>query len=574
MKTTLFNIRMAFAITVLISTQSCQKENSQGQFLDNSAATELSELTVDQSFNWSSSLKGSLSVSVISKDKLYMEGQPVQIVNKSGVVMDQAFVKNGLADFYIHLPQSTEAYVYYPATGDYSRLKHTGNFTLELTSLDEILAGSKKTALNSRKSTTTAGVNLLANSAFNQQANVVTDLTFSYNQPGAIDGKWHLSSAAYELNTNLVLNDTVLKLNLDGNSIFWGQTINVVAGSPFTISSLWQNFNTRIVISFFDASDNFIGYSYPSVFGLTVGGQHSGTVPSNAVKALVWSSGAQNSYVDDVVFISTSTVSDADGDGVADNLDQFPNDPDRAYQSSFPTIGNQFLAFEDLWPAMGDFDFNDLVVKNSIVYTRNANNYLVDATITIDLNAVGAGIKNGMGLLLKNTNKQEFNANIISGISGNATANQSLTNGIVIFSDVFAAQSTYYTNTGTGNDATPEQFQFTITFVPNTVTNVLPDFYIFRRDDMSHEIHLDGFSATSVANSSLLNTVDDFNGTYNTESGLPWAIEIVTAPGFTFRHPLEKTDILESYPQFQLWATTKGAVNLLWFENPVSSKVY
>lgn len=574
MKTSIFNIQMALAIIVIVITQSCKKDESQDQFQINKEATHFSSLKIDHDFNWSSSLKGNLTITIHTKDDLFIEGQPVQIVNKMGVILDQSFVQNGVANFYVHLPQSAEAYVLYPSTGDFTKINSLGNITLELTSLQQVLSGSKKAMLNAKKAVTTTGTNLLANSGFSQQANVITNLAFDYTKPTAVDGKWHIGGASYELNTTLVLNDTVLKLSLDGRTIYWGQTVNVVAGSPFTISSVWQNTGRRIVVSYFDSSDNFIGYSYPSLYGVNVGGQHSGTIPANAVKALIWSSGALNSYVDDVVFVSSPTISDADGDGVVDNLDQFPNDPNRAYQSSFPTLGNQFLAFEDLWPATGDFDFNDLVVKNSIVYTKNANNYLVDATITIDLNAVGAGLKNGLGLVFLNTAKQEYNNSIVSGVSGDAAINPNLTNGIVIFSDVFAAQSTYYTNTGTGKDAAPDQFQFTITFVPNSVKSIIPDFYLFRRDDMSHEIHLDGFSPTSAANSNLLNTVDDHNGTYNTENGLPWAIEVVTPAGFRFRHSLEKIDILESYPQFKLWATTKGAVNAVWFENPIDSKVY
>ncbi|WP_417603155.1 LruC domain-containing protein [Owenweeksia hongkongensis] len=575
MKTSLFNFRKALIATAVIALVSCQKEkDSQNIYENTPGATSLSQLNIDPDFNWSSSMKGNLKVSLTSEDNLHMEGEPVHIINNAGKVLERVNVKNGVANFYIHLPQSAEAYVYYPNTGDSKKINGTGTMNMRLTSISDILSGAKKTSFVSKKSTATVGLNLLSNSAFNLPSGVITDLSFGYQSPTAIDGKWHVSSNSYELNTTTVLNDTVLKMSLDGTSTFWGQTVNVVSGSSFTISSLWQNASRRIVVSFFDSSDQFIGYSYPSNFGVTVGGQHTGTIPANAVKALIWSSASTNSYVDDIKFISTPAISDADGDGVADNLDMFPNDPNRAYQSTFPTVGNQYLAFEDLWPSKGDFDFNDMVLRNQVVFTKDANNYLVDATFTIDLNAVGAGIRNGLGIVLLNTNKQAFGSNIVAGISGYGSENNNIENGIVVFDDAFAAQSTYYTNTGSGPSASPDQFQFTVTFVPNTVNSILPDFYIFRRDDVSHEIHLDGFAATSAANTNLMNTGDDLNGTYNTEDGLPWAIEIITPAGFSFRHPLEKTDILESYPQFQLWATTKGASNLLWFENPISSKVY
>jgi len=55
-------------------------------------------------------------------------------------------------------------------------------------------------------------------------------------------------------------------------------------------------------------------------------------------------------------------LTDSDGDGIQDADDDFPNDPARAFINFFPAAGYGSLAFEDLWPGKGDYDFNDLVV--------------------------------------------------------------------------------------------------------------------------------------------------------------------------------------------------------------------
>ena len=575
MKTKLLPVRALALATTIVMAIGCQKEKDEQDPIANpSNATNLGSLTIDQDFNWSSALKGNLIVKITSEDNLHTENQPVHIITADGEVLERSTVVNGEASFYVHLPQSAETYIHYPNTRDIKALTGTGTTTFKLTSMQEVLSGKTKSRIAVKKSSLTTGVNLLKNSSFNIPAQVATTTSFNYNQPTAVDGTWYINNSSYSLSTTTIPNDTVLKLSLNGSTLYWGQTINVAGGSSYSVSSLWINSGRRVVISFFDSNDQFIGYHYPSSFGNNVGGQHSGTVPATAEKAMIWSSAAQNAYVDNVKFISTPTISDSDGDGVADDQDDFPNDPNKAYLTSFPSLGTQYLAFEDLWPYTGDFDFNDMVLQNYVLYTRNANNYLVEATFHISLNALGAGLRNGLGVEILNSNKQPFGSSVISSVSGHATSHSTLNNALVVFNDAHDAQSTYYTNTGSGPSASPDMFQFTVTFTPNTVSTIVPDLYIFRTNDPSHEIHLDGFNATAVANTNLANTGDDYNGTYNTENGLPWAIEIVVPGEFLFYHPLEKVDILIAYPRFQAWAQSNGSSNTDWYQYPVVAEVF
>src|SRR5690606_11897184 len=55
---------------------------------------------------------------------------------------------------------------------------------------------------------------------------------------------------------------------------------------------------------------------------------------------------------------------------------------------------------EDLWPGVGDFDFNDLVMDYRLRWITNADNEIKDIEIDYKVRAIGAGFKSGFGLEL------------------------------------------------------------------------------------------------------------------------------------------------------------------------------
>ena len=354
------------------------------------------------------------------------------------------------------------------------------------------------------------------------------------------------------------------------------QSVAITPGATYTFTTDYgttgSHIKRSIYIDFFDASGNWLSYHSPSCGSGTC--SKTATAPANAAYIQIYVSLRKFTWVDNVVLDVAPAVSDADNDGVPDDQDDYPNDPARAYTSNFPTSGYQTVSFEDLWPAKGDFDLNDMVLNNQVVYTSDGNNDRVDATFTISLDAVGSGFSNGLAIVFTDANKQPLGQNIISGVSGDASLDPNVTNGIIVFNDVYAAQSQYYQNNGVGPSATADVFTFTVTFNSNAGSQaIIPDVYIYRTNDRGLEVHLDGFLGTSAANSSYNNTVDDVNGTYSTSSGLPWALEVVT-PNKTYRHPLEKIDILVAYPNFQQWAESSGSQNQDWMDSPDNTKIF
>ena len=96
-----------------------------------------------------------------------------------------------------------------------------------------------------------------------------------------------------------------------------------------------------------------------------------------------------------------TTLTDADHDGVPDNFDDYPNDPLLAHNNYYPSkTGYSSQAFEDLWPARGDYDFNDLVVSYRFNQITNANNDVARIESTIITEAAGASMHNAFGFQL------------------------------------------------------------------------------------------------------------------------------------------------------------------------------
>jgi len=67
---------------------------------------------------------------------------------------------------------------------------------------------------------------------------------------------------------------------------------------------------------------------------------------------------------------------DSDGDGVPNDEDAYPYDTERAFNNFYPSGDYASLAFEDLWPGLGDYDFNDLVLDYTIEKVEITYGYL------------------------------------------------------------------------------------------------------------------------------------------------------------------------------------------------------
>ncbi len=276
---------------------------------------------------------------------------------------------------------------------------------------------------------------------------------------------------------------------------------------------------------------------------------------------------------------SAPQITDGDNDNVPDATDLYPNDPDRAGEIYYPSA-NTFatLAFEDLWPAMGDYDFNDLVIDFRLKWVTDADNKAKDVVVEYKVRAIGAGLRNGFGL--------EFNVapNVVESITRTTQLSNLITlnaNGtesgqskaVVIFfenaNDELPNVGGAFVNTVPGGPfSTPTLSEVSITFgTAQTLANVIDmNPFMFVNQDRGREIHLSGYAPTDKANMNLFGTASDNSNPgndryYVNENNLPWAIHTPVS----FAYPVEKADIVTAYNHFAAWALSGGTSNTDWY---------
>jgi len=552
---------------LFIALSACNKEDSQTN--TPTAAQSFSELSVSENFNWSSSERLQFTVSLKEDANLPMDlqGSMLHLIDPAGNRIAISTIKaNNKAQFSIIVPEETPGYeLFLPATGESWPFTWEENISLQLINpLDNLnLVVNKRMGKNTVVSTP-PGTNLFGNADF-EQTITIDNVGYSFHPgTGTIDDtKWIVTDQDYSQSTQN--GSQVFQVDNNRWTHFW-QLHTVNAGDSIHIHAGSFSGTVRAYLFYYadGNSTNSISSSYKV---LATGDQTlSAVVPAGATVVSALFNLYDGAWVDDVFLSNPPAITDTDGDGVADDQDDFPNDPTRAYLSYYPNAGRQTIAFEDMWPVQGDYDFNDMVVSVKGNLSKDANGSWVTAEYTVALDAFGGGIESGLALRLTDANKATMSS-IISSVSGDASLDPDVTNGIILFSDPDAVRSQYYNNTEAGLMAQPDTLSFTITFATNNGDNFSPDFYIFHRQQRGREIHLPGFAGTSEADGSLFNTGDDVNGTYKTVNGLPWAMDIVL-DGSNFQHPFEKIDMITAYPNFSLWAGSNGASNNDWYQTP------
>ncbi len=97
----------------------------------------------------------------------------------------------------------------------------------------------------------------------------------------------------------------------------------------------------------------------------------------------------------------TPSIADADSDGILDAYDEYPNDATRAFNTYYPAANSvATIAFEDLWPTLGDYDFNDLAVNFNIQQVQDPNGQVIEYKVKVKVKAVGGSFENGLGFQL------------------------------------------------------------------------------------------------------------------------------------------------------------------------------
>jgi len=290
--------------------------------------------------------------------------------------------------------------------------------------------------------------------------------------------------------------------------------------------------------------------------------------------------------------IGQPSIPDSDHDGIPDDKDEFPNDDQSAFSSYFPNASTPAtLLFEDLWPSKGDYDFNDLVVEIKGTYFSNAANKITSLKFFLNVKAVGASNKNGLGIQFDNlpasaitsvTGTRLKNGSNISLNNNGTEAGQE--NAVVIavenVEDVLhRAGGSMFNTVENGFVGTSDLVEITISFAGNPISFDLIksssfNFFLIKNQDRSTEIHLADRRPTNLMSSVFgesSDTSDPSMGRYfKTKNNLPWGLLILNS----FQYPVEKVPVIEAYPEFQSWAESDGNTYTNWYNNPNASKVW
>lgn len=269
---------------------------------------------------------------------------------------------------------------------------------------------------------------------------------------------------------------------------------------------------------------------------------------------------------------------DTDEDGIYDSFDDYPEDPNLAFNNYFASSGLYgTLAFEDQWPSKGDYDFNDLVIDYNFNRISNAANKVVTLQGKFIVRAIGASFQNGFGFtiegidpsLIESVSGTEYTEGYIQNNANGTEAGQSSAT-VIVFDNAWKH--------GFGNTRQEEPYRAgdTITVNINLVNPIdanqfgMAPFnpFIIVNKERGREVHLANYPPTDLADISYFGeSADDTQPAtgkyYKTKQNLPWAINFPSK----FEYPIEKVSIELSHLNFVPWVLSEGLEYNNWYKN-------
>jgi LruC domain-containing protein len=244
--------------------------------------------------------------------------------------------------------------------------------------------------------------------------------------------------------------------------------------------------------------------------------------------------------------------------------------------------------FEDLWPGMGDYDFNDLVLNYRYDVVSNADDNVVQVTYSFVTRAIGGSLRNGFAFQLDGIPSSRIVS--VSGakttgisyatINSNGTeANQTNAN-IIVFKNAFdllphtSGYSFINVEAGApdvGTDTTEVVVTFTTTENPTAIANfthAIFNPYLIVNQERGKEVHKANRIPSSLMNTSYFGQGQDNSNPaqsiyYRTSSGLPWVLDVTESVPYAE----EKTDFTEAFVKFAQWATSGGTSYTDWYQD-------
>ncbi|MBU2557382.1 MAG: LruC domain-containing protein [Bacteroidetes bacterium] len=251
------------------------------------------------------------------------------------------------------------------------------------------------------------------------------------------------------------------------------------------------------------------------------------------------------------------------------------------------------LAYEDLWPGKGDYDFNDLVIDYDFDITKNDEEIVQSITAIFVVKAFGASYHNGFGFtfptvepsdIVSVTGYDVVNSSVFN-IAGNGLENGQSKATIIVFDD---ARRVMPQTTGGIGVNTQLEYDFIdpvtlvveIVFADNAITyselniGTFNPFLIVNTmingvpGERGLEIHLPNYEPSDLFDEQYLGQFEDDSSIaedryFVTENNLPWAINIAEP----FDWVIEFQDITGAYNVFAEWAQSGGTNYPDWYQD-------
>ncbi|MEO1624502.1 MAG: LruC domain-containing protein [Bacteroidota bacterium] len=261
---------------------------------------------------------------------------------------------------------------------------------------------------------------------------------------------------------------------------------------------------------------------------------------------------------------------DLDNDGIPNDSDPDPTDPNKQFVQYRPSA-NSFgtLAYEDLWPQKGDYDFNDFVVEIKEGIVTNQNNKIYQFTYDLRIMAMGGQYNNDFCIAFPDPNT---NATFELYSPHSIKFSSEAAGGYKIIKinkpkELLDVPTTEVVNASlSGSYYTPIEMQIVVELDGSLdyPANYTPKFFLEGNGINGHEIHLPNTEPTAAMKSGLFGTVDDDSNAgsgkyYLSDTNLPWALYLPTS----WKYPLEKVDLLNAYFRFDEYVQQDA--NLSWY---------
>ncbi len=243
------------------------------------------------------------------------------------------------------------------------------------------------------------------------------------------------------------------------------------------------------------------------------------------------------------------------------------------FQFCYPqSRGYATVMFEDMYPSLGDYDFNDFVAWYKLQIPEFYLDYKKGGYCTeylyigFQVRAIGGVYDYDPYIRLTDVKYDEINLNLTSDYQDERFKIRKGPNGevILVFEKPSIPEGYKYFNTDPNQMTKPDLFapyiylHFKSSVRVERLQNSKVDIYLAKKNH-GQEIHLKDYKSVYGSPQEK----------YANEKNFVWGFKIPAA----IYHATETTSFLEAYPDFEAWVTSGGEQKKMWWENWNSKKL-